>query len=260
MRVRWSWPRAVTAALAAAALGGLLSACSSGHASSSATNRVEQADRCPLTDLSAPDRHVPARPALAVKVDNLASARPQYGLSAADVVYEEPVEGGITRFIAIYQCHDAPRIEPVRSARIIDPAIVSQFGTDPLFGYAGGIQAATAAIDSSSLIDVGIYRAPRAYWRDPVEPRHTTWSPRPSALYAAGASEHSSPTPPRPVFSYGPLPGRARPVRSVHVAFPSSEATWTWVSGQRMWLRSYTNSGPATLGKEAKSPLQTSSS
>ena len=49
---------------------------------------------CPLTGLPAPGGHVPHRAAVAVKVENLPEARPQYGLDKADIVFEEPVEGG----------------------------------------------------------------------------------------------------------------------------------------------------------------------
>src|SRR2546427_1498435 len=90
---------------------------------------------CPLSGVEVDA--VPQRPALAVKVENLPSARPQTGLSWADLIYEEPVEAGITRFIAVYQCNDASRIEPIRSGRLTDPDILVQFGR-PLFAYAGG--------------------------------------------------------------------------------------------------------------------------
>ena len=70
---------------------------------------------CPLTGV-APHHAVPDRPALAIKVENLPEARPQAGLERADIVYEEPVEGGITRFIVVYQCQDSKRIGPVRSS------------------------------------------------------------------------------------------------------------------------------------------------
>ena len=76
---------------------------------------------CPLTGLRATGDAVPARPALAVKIENSPLARPQAGLNDADIVYEEPVEGGITRFIALYQCADVDRLGPVRSARTTDP-------------------------------------------------------------------------------------------------------------------------------------------
>ena len=94
---------------------------------------------CPLTGLAPRDGHVPQRAALAVKVENLAQARPQWGLDAADIVFEEPVEGGITRFIAVYQCHVTSRIEPVRSARFVDIDILRPLG-HILFAYSGAIQ------------------------------------------------------------------------------------------------------------------------
>jgi len=71
---------------------------------------------------------VPQRPALAVKVDNYAQARPQSGLDMADIVFEEPVEGGITRYVAVFQCQGAPEVGPIRSARNIDIGILGQFG------------------------------------------------------------------------------------------------------------------------------------
>jgi hypothetical protein len=54
---------------------------------------------------------------VAVMVDNVVDARPQIGLDSADLVYELLVEGGISRFMAVYLRQEAERIEPVRSAR-----------------------------------------------------------------------------------------------------------------------------------------------
>src|SRR5436305_153336 len=107
---------------------------------------------CPLTGL-APKSSVPDRRALAVKVENLPAARPQTGLSWADIVYEEPVEAGITRFIAVYQCQDASRIEPVRSGRLTDPDILRQFGR-PIFAYAGAVPQVYQKAKAAHLIDV----------------------------------------------------------------------------------------------------------
>lgn len=207
--------------------------------------------RCPLTDTPAPGGRVPDRPALAVKVENLPAARPQYGLSAADVVYEEPVEGGITRFIVIYQCHDASRIEPVRSGRIIDPEIVDQYGAHPLFAYAGAIDAAVSAIDSSSLIDLSADAAPASvYPRDPTrEAPHNLMSST-SALYAYANSLHGpQTTPPASPLVFGPPSPDARPAASVHIDYPYSDLTWTWQGTTHTWVRSYADTGPATMGE-----------
>ncbi len=55
--------------------------------------------------------------AVLVMVDNFSAARPQSGLDAADVVYEAWAEFGITRFLALFYRHAAPKIGPIRSAR-----------------------------------------------------------------------------------------------------------------------------------------------
>ena len=106
---------------------------------------------------------------MAVKVENLPEARPQWGLDTADIVFEEPVEGGITRFIAVFQCRTAARIEPVRSGRLVDPQILEPLGR-MLFAYSGAIQPAIDEIDSrtSLLNDVGADKVGSAYWRDPT--------------------------------------------------------------------------------------------
>ncbi|MDQ2826752.1 MAG: DUF3048 domain-containing protein [Actinomycetota bacterium] len=90
----------------------------------------------PLTGLPLTDAAKLNRPALGVKIDNAPAARPQSGLDAADVVYEEVVEGGATRFLAIFQSTDAGAVGPVRSVRPSDPDIVAAYGA--LFAYSGG--------------------------------------------------------------------------------------------------------------------------
>ncbi len=204
---------------------------------------------CPLTDLPAPGGQVPQRPALAIKVENLPQARPQYGLNQADVVYEEPVEGGITRFIAIYQCHDSARVEPVRSGRFIDPEIVNQYGAHPLFAYSGAIQPVVNAIDSSPLVDVGVNRAPLSdYWRDPARYAPHNLATSTAALYRYAASLHVAETPPAPTFTFGPVGAGATPVSSVYIPYPFSHVTWTWQPSAGVFYRSYLHTGPATLG------------
>lgn len=77
-----------------------------------------------------------SRPALAGKIDNHPSARPQVGLDEADIVFEELVEGGLTRYIAVWHSSLPAEIGPVRSVRPMDPEIVSPFGG--IFAYSGG--------------------------------------------------------------------------------------------------------------------------
>jgi hypothetical protein len=75
-------------------------------------------------------------PVYAVKVDNTHNAHPQVGLSKADVVYVEQVEGGVTRLAAIFSSEYPKFVGPVRSGRITDIDLLKQYGTVGLF-YSG---------------------------------------------------------------------------------------------------------------------------
>lgn len=75
-------------------------------------------------------------PALSAKVDNHPSARPQFGLEHTDIVYEELVEGGMTRYVAIWQSTVPEVIGPVRSIRPMDPDIISPYRG--IVAYSGG--------------------------------------------------------------------------------------------------------------------------
>lgn len=101
------------------------------------TTSTTLAPFAPLTGLPLTDQARLGRPALVVKIENAPASRPQSGLDAADVVYEEIVEGGITRFLAVFHSADAEPIGPVRSLRPSDPDIIAPFGG--LFAYSGGI-------------------------------------------------------------------------------------------------------------------------
>lgn len=75
---------------------------------------------------------------LGIMVENHEDARPQSGLSSADVIYEAVAEGGITRFLAIFYCKDASHVGPVRSARIYFVNMLEEYGNDPLYAHVGG--------------------------------------------------------------------------------------------------------------------------
>ncbi|PIV08637.1 hypothetical protein COZ40_02535 [Candidatus Roizmanbacteria bacterium CG_4_10_14_3_um_filter_39_13] len=83
------------------------------------------------------DKWVTRRP-LGVAIENHVDARPQSGLSSADVVYEAVAEGGITRFLAVYYCQDASFIGPIRSARVHFMTMLREYGEYPLYGHVGG--------------------------------------------------------------------------------------------------------------------------
>ncbi|BDS50977.1 DUF3048 domain-containing protein [Rhodoluna lacicola] len=69
------------------------------------------------------------KPSVACKIDNGSEApRPQSGLNSTDIVFDEMVEGGLTRLVAIWHSTQPDAIGPVRSIRPMDPDILSPFG------------------------------------------------------------------------------------------------------------------------------------
>lgn len=78
---------------------------------------------------------------MAIMVENHQEARPQSGLSKADIVYETIAEGGITRFMAVYYCDAAfgnHTIGPVRSARTYFLDWASEYSKNPIYVHVGG--------------------------------------------------------------------------------------------------------------------------
>ena len=231
--------------LAAAGLAGLLvSACSSDPAHKDAvkakpttTTTTAPPPTCPLTGEPAPGGTVPQRPAMAVKIDNYPAARPQSGLDKADIIFEEPVEGGITRYAAVFQCQTSPLIGPVRSARNIDIGILGQLGT-PLLAHVGGIDPVIANIDASPIVNVDIGDS-QAYMIHP--PNHVP----PDSDYTSSAIVYglhpTMTTPPQPLFTYSTTtPPGGTPISTVNIDFSgTSDVTWKWNKATDTFLRYY---------------------
>jgi len=77
----------------------------------------------PLTGLPASGA-APSHPVMIVKIDNTASSSPQIGLSKADLITEELVEGGSTRLACFFYSRIPKVVGPVRSMRATDIGIV----------------------------------------------------------------------------------------------------------------------------------------
>jgi hypothetical protein len=116
---------------------------------------------CPLNGAkyTAPEREAWAtRRPLAVMIENSQEARPQSGLSKADVVFEAVAEGGITRFMALYYC-DAQKVDvllaPIRSARVYYIALASGFNR-PMYVHVGGANAESTP-ETNALAQLGTF-------------------------------------------------------------------------------------------------------
>lgn len=118
----------------------------------------------PLSPLTGNAQDTP-QPVLVVKLDNTRNAMPHAGLKAADLVYIEEVEYGITRIAAVFNSKIPNRIGPVRSARITDLDLLSQYGS-PGFAFSGAQRKLWPAITNSTLVDLSANKAAADYTRD----------------------------------------------------------------------------------------------
>jgi len=100
---------------------------------------------------------------LVVLIDNDVNARPQSGLGMADYIYEVPIEGGTTRFVAVFSRFAPDLIGPIRSAR--DYTIVLAKEHDPIFVHAGGSPQAYAMFDEIGNLNGLEGGVDRAFWR-----------------------------------------------------------------------------------------------
>lgn len=105
---------------------------------------LPKTESCPINGklYSVPERKIweERRPMTAI-IENHADARPQSGLSYADVVYEAVAEGGITRFLSVFYCGASQtdvRIAPIRSVRVYYVDWASEYTKYPIFVHSGG--------------------------------------------------------------------------------------------------------------------------
>ena len=195
----------------------------------------------PLTGLAA-EPALMLRPVLAVKIDNVADAHPQFGINQADVVYEELVENSSTRLMALFQSTDAGPIGPVRSARPTDVLLFTPLSR-PLFAWSGANPWVTEMIGNSNIVDVGNTPAVDQYYRERSRAA-------PHNLFIDGylsmlASHQDDAGSPRPLFVYRapnePLGANARPLGSVNIVWGSfggnAPVDYSWDAGVGGWFR-----------------------
>ncbi|HEV7651086.1 MAG TPA: DUF3048 domain-containing protein [Actinophytocola sp.] len=168
-------------------------------------------------------------PVVAVKVDNVADARPQTGLGAAAVVYVEPVEGGLTRLVAIYAGKPPAVVGPVRSARRTDIELLAQWGT-PVLAYSGAAPQLLPALHSAQLVNASPVEAGGAYHRGPDRPAPHNLYVNPGDLPGGAKAPAQAP------LQFGAAPAGGTPTTRQDVTFTAARYTFTWSAGQRRWL------------------------
>ncbi|MFP7835217.1 DUF3048 domain-containing protein [Marisediminicola sp. LYQ134] len=177
---------------------------------------------------------------LSAKIDNHPDARPQVGLDTADVVFEELVEGGMTRYVGVWHSDMPEVLGPVRSIRPMDPDIVSPFGG--IIAYSGGQERFVALMQQTGVHNA-IHGQPDTastfYRTDDKRAPH-------NVLVKARevASEHTDLAPPAQQFAFARDAASAtatrhgEPTASLSYAFsPQVSGSWTWDAAAETFAR-----------------------
>ena len=197
-------------------------------------------------------------PVLVVKIDDTTQAHPQIGLEDADIVYIEQVEGGLTRLAAVFSSVVPQRIGPVRSARISDIEIMSQFGR-VAFAYSGAQSKLLPVIAAANLQDLGAQRqSPTIFTTDPTRIQPYAMVLRADLLMQKINDENYQIDSAKSVgFKFGPLQEGGAETSKAVMHWPAATYSATWSNDDSRWLLSHNNSvnvadsgvvlGPTTL-------------
>ncbi len=132
--------------------------------SSVAAPRIPIKYYSPLNGIEVANEEATKHVVTAVMIENSPDARPQSGLAEADVVFEAVAEGGITRFIALYQNSRPSLVGPVRSLRPYYADWAAAF--DPSVAHVGGSPEALSMIRSGNYgVDIDQFFNGSYYWR-----------------------------------------------------------------------------------------------
>jgi hypothetical protein len=195
------------------------------------------ANTWPLTGMTG---DIVKRPALAVKIENSPEARPQTGLDDADMVWEEIVEGGISRYIAVFNSTLPETVGPVRSIRPMDGPIVGP--TKGVIAFSGGQGRFITGAKDAGLVTLGQDQGAKGFFREAGRSApHNTFA-RPEELLTQ-AGDNTAPPAPEFFFAAAGTPSSAgdigSPATSIALTMSSgAHPTWTWDTGSSAWQRS----------------------
>jgi uncharacterized protein YraI len=183
----------------------------------------------PLTGLATNQTALARRPVL-VRVGNDPVARAiQAGLSQADVVYEEIMDGwGVTRYTAVFWSQDAPVVRPVRSARLLSIDLAKQYQS--ALAHSGASDPIRQRLAQAPIIDLDefFHRQPYTYgagdWRTRL---FTTVPAVRSYLKARGLDQPVG----LEAWAYSDQPPGGSSASTITIAYPNGTVVWQWDAG-----------------------------
>lgn len=177
----------------------------------------------PASPKPKPPSRLPA--ALVVKIDNASPARPHTGIGRADAIVVEPVEGGLTRLLAVYWGRRPSTIGPVRSARETDIELLAQL-KKPVLAYSGSASELKRMLRRADLVLASPQLGSGGFFRKASRPS-------PHNMYVNGNRLPKT----KPVSSplrFGKAPAGGKATRSHRVSYRSATYDFTWRGGR--WL------------------------
>ena len=227
------WGKTAVAAVLAAgvlALGACTGSATRVTGSGGAVDSTQQQARPPVSPFTGQRVRSQGR-VLAVKIDNTSLGRPQTGLTYADIVYVLPMEGGLSRYMAVFASHYPPSVGPVRSAREEDLPVLRQFGR-PAFAFSGAQPQLLPVVEHARIVDLYSGKV-RGYYRSqsrfaPYNLYATTHILLSQAHRASRAHDIG--------FRFGSAPQGGRVMKSFTVAYPAAKFQFKWSSRIKRWL------------------------
>ena len=176
-------------------------------------------------------------PVLVVKIDDTTYAHPQVGLETADLVYIEQVEGGLTRLAAVFSRSIPERIGPVRSARITDVDLLSQYGYIA-FAYSGAQSKLRPVLAAANWKDVGAEKLGRQYYSNAPDrnPPYAMMLDAPALMSLLRDQQEPIARSQSMGWNFGTAPESGVAVSRVDVSWPAARYTAQWSTTEKRWL------------------------
>jgi len=215
--------------------------------SESPSTTIDDRPRSPINGMPVDDPELLERRVLAVKIDNHWNARPQSGILESDAVFEIRVEGGLTRFMAVFHSADSEHLGPIRSGRPSDATLIRPF--EAVLAISGGqpwIRAGISGLGTEYISDSrpGMFRvserfAPHNLYGNTLELREV-------------ATDRGYPdeAPPVSLWSFGDTdPTAGEEATDISLTFSNSTTT-NWVWDGTHYLRSIDGGDSAWVNPE----------
>jgi hypothetical protein len=192
-------------------------------------------------------------PILVVKIENNSIVRPQTGLDRADLIFEELVEGGASRFAAVFQSNIPDEVGPVRSVRHVDVSLAAPIAD--VFAFSGGAKRTMKYVGLELPTTMSQVRegAPGMNRKPGVSAPNNLFLDT-KQMFSAVA-EYDTPSSgffvPSPMSAAVPVPSSSatavpvvpapvgKAVNTVEVAFSTlAKPNWKWNAADKLWMRS----------------------